>query len=405
MENVNTTTPQEEQPPVPAAKEQKSQGEQASIEDKTKTKNKKHPQSVTDAFGIEVDERKSLLSNVYTNFVRNYKREPWIKQENFEKILSSLEKIGQSLDKLNEAGVLDNLIDGKVTNKVVPIIVIIDGRNVESTGKLVVHQNANDDTNLKMYAAKEKPNLEQYFGHTFTEEEVQNIKKTGAPGNVVMAEFKPEEGKIPVLLKLDKDTNHFFVTRQNFVKIPDTFFGAKLSDEQKEQLRSGKLVKVEGMVSQKTGKTFYADVQYSAEKKGLELIFQESQKQEQGFPVQKIANVELTKEQQADFMLGKTIYVANLRDKQGKEYNAYVRRNPETKKYSFFSKNPDDPAVQKTPAGDYKTQVAANNDGHKPKALEKVKGALEEKQPATPTAQQTAQHTAKQTATKGRALK
>jgi hypothetical protein len=380
QEQQAATASQEEQTPAAAATAKKKKAEEQVSAAASKEK-QQHAQG-----GVHIDERRSLLSNIYSNFKNNYNREPWIKQENFEKILPALEKIGQTLEKLSEAGALDNLIDGKVTSKVLPIIVIIDGRNIETTGKLTVHQNAQGDTQLKTYPVKKEPNLKEYFGHAFTEEEAQNINKTGTPGKVIMAEFKKEEGKVPVLLKLDKDTNHFFVTRQNFVKIPDAFFNATLSDEQKEQLKNGQVVKVENMTSKKTGKSFYANVQYSAEKKGLELLFEESQKQ--NFPPKKIANKELSQEQQSDLASGKTIYIADLKDKQGKSYNAYIRKDPETGKLKFFSKNPEDPTVQKIPASEHKTQVAANNDGHKPKALENLKGPAEQEQPNTPTAKQ-----------------
>jgi hypothetical protein len=403
--NANTTLPEpampQEQPAATASQEEQTPADKKKKAEEQATAAAKNKQKPAQG-GVHIDERRSLLSNIYTNFKNNYNREPWIKQENFEKILPALEKIGQTLEKLSEAGALDSLIDGKVTGKVLPIIVIIDGRNIETTGKLTVHQNAQGDTQLKTYPVKNEPNLREYFGHTFTEKEVQNIQKTGTPGNVIMAEFRKEEGKVPVLLKLDKDTNHFFVTRQNFVKIPDVFFGATLSDEQKEQLKNGQVVKVENMTSKKTGKSFYADVQYSAEKKGLELLFEESQRQ--NLPLKKIANKELSQEQQSDLAAGKTIYVANLKDKQGKEYNAYIRRDLETGKLKFFSKNPDDPTVQKVPTNEHKTQVAANNDGHKPTALDKVKTPAEQKQPNTPTAKQVAKQPKQQAAKKGRKM-
>jgi hypothetical protein len=386
--NANTTL-QEEQIPAAQQEQQVLAVSKSAPQDEQTQKKKKQElaHDVAGALGVNIDERKSLLSNIYTNFVQNYHRKPWIKQQNFEKILPALEKLGQTLEKLSEAGVLNNLIDGKVTSKILPIIIVIDGKDIETTGKLVVHQNATDDTNLKMYPIKKEANLKEYFGHTFTDKEIESIQKIGTPGNVVMAKFRQEEGEVPVLLKLDKETNHFFATRLQHVKIPDTFFDATLTDEQKELLKNGQTVKVENMLSKKTGKPFYANVQYSAEKKGLELIFEEGQKQE--FPPKKIANKELTTEQQKDLIDGKTIYFANLRDKQGKEYNAYIRKNPESGKLKFFSKNPEDQAVQKIPANEHQTQVAANNDGHKPEALKNIKGPVEQKQPNTPTTQQT----------------
>ncbi|MDR1984218.1 MAG: DUF3945 domain-containing protein [Prevotellaceae bacterium] len=298
------------------------------------------------ALGVTIDERDGLIDNVYRNFMEKYKREPKIPKEKFKQACSDMEKLGITMPKLQNADALPQLIDGKTTNKVIPITTEVAGGRIDTEGKIALHRHQNGDVALKLYPVKIEPNLKEYFGHAFSDEERENILKTGSPGNVIFAEFKKEEGKVPVLLTLDKDTNHFVAQRQEHIKIPEKFFKATLSEEQKQELLNGKIVKIEGMEStQKSGVVFSANVQYNAQRKGLELLFEQNQEKKL-FPPKKIANMELSQEQRDTLHDGKAIFAEGLKDKKGKEYDAYITWNPEDGKLKFSSKNPNDNTVK-----------------------------------------------------------
>lgn len=98
--------------------------------------------------------------------------------------------------------------------------------------------------------------------------------------------------------------------------------------------------------------------------------------------------MELSVQQQDDLQKGKVIFTKDLVDKQGRKYDAYITWNSATGKLNFSSKDPNDDTVKKIATPEHKVQVAANNDGHKPEALKSVKGAVEKKQPDTPTPKQ-----------------
>jgi hypothetical protein len=100
--------------------------------------------------------------------------------------------------------------------------------------------------------------------------------------------------------------------------------------------------------------------------------------------------MELSAQQQDTLQEGKTIFAKDLVDKQGRKYDAYITWHRETGKLNFSSKNPNDDTVKKVATPEHKVQVAANNDGHKPEALKNVKGAMDKKQPDTPTVKQVA---------------
>ncbi|KWX82118.1 hypothetical protein AXF24_12625 [Streptococcus pneumoniae] len=135
-------------------------------------------------------------------------------------------------------------------------------------------------------------------------------------------------------------------------QIPETIKGVTLDDKQKQALSEGKSVLVEGMTA-KNGKEFSAHIQVNADKKGIEFQFdnngkkqEQTQNQQQSASGElripsKLGGVELTQKQQSDLKADKTIYVSGMVDKQGQEYNAYVKVNHEAGKLDFFKWNPD----------------------------------------------------------------
>ncbi|WP_406630306.1 DUF3945 domain-containing protein, partial [Ornithobacterium rhinotracheale] len=54
-----------------------------------------------------------------------------------------------------------------------------------------------------------------------------------------------------------------------YIKIPDEIKGIKLNEEQKQRLKEGKPIFLEGMTSNK-GEPFNANVQFNAEKRYVE---------------------------------------------------------------------------------------------------------------------------------------
>ncbi|MDR1056473.1 MAG: DUF3945 domain-containing protein [Prevotellaceae bacterium] len=353
-------------------------------------KEKQESKTVAEAlFGVTIDERDGLINNAYRNFMEKYHREPKIPIDKFKEMWADFEKLGLTMLKLQQAEAMPQLIDGKTTEKVLPITTEIAGAKINTEGKIALHKNKDGEVSLKLYPIKNEPNLKEYFGHVFTDEERENILKTGSPGTVVYAEFNKGEGKVPVLLTLDKDTNHFVAQRKEYIKIPDTFFHVALSEEQKQQLSEGKIIKIGGMMSEKNHKIFSTNVVYNAQKRGLELLFEQNQKKKL-FPPKRISNIELTEQQQDTLQEGKAIFAKDLVDKQGRKYDAHITWNSKTGKLSFSSKDPNDDTVKKVATPEYKIQVAANNDGHKPEALKNVQGAIEKKQPNTPTTKQVA---------------
>ena len=199
---------------------------------------------------------------------------------------------------------------------------------------------------------KARKNCVYDFSIKFTEEDKKNLLTTGNLGRVVEAEFKKGE-KTPILLSLDKQTNELVVFRKEWLKVPEIYKGTKLDEEQKEKLSNGEKVEIKGMISTK-GQPFDGDVQFNADKRYFELIFDNHKKQSQ-----------------------------IMKDREGQDFNAYIKVNTKKNKLDFFKYNPGKAQKQGpevTPDEKHKTQVEVNSKGKTNEATKNLKEPLKQGQ-------------------------
>lgn len=190
---------------------------------------------------------------------------------------------------------------------------------------------------------------------------------------------------MPSIISIDRLTNDVIALRTDYIKIPDEIKGVKLNDEQKQTLMEGKPLKLEGMISTK-GTEFSATVQYNAEKRYPEFLFdrnnngqkknnQQSNQQSQPQEAPRtFRGKELTDEQYKDFKAGQTVYMAGLVDKKGQTYNGYITFNKDTGKTGFEFPNQYKERIQPTEA--HKTQTAVNSQGKTNEATKNIKEPL-----------------------------
>jgi hypothetical protein len=89
--------------------------------------------------------------------------------------------------------------------------------------------------------------------------------------------------------------------------------------------------------------------------------------------------VALSEQQQSDLKAGQSVYVSGMKDREGQDFNAYVKVNTEKGKLEFFKRNPDKAKKQGaevTPDNAHKTQVAKNNEGKTTESTKNVKEPL-----------------------------
>jgi len=309
------------------------------------------------------------------------------------------ERYGITREGLEKTGNMDKLLDYQKTD-LMPVAIKLDGETRPSDARFSLRKQEDGTFSPNIHLIRHKPELERpYFGVKFTEEDKRNLLKTGNLGRIVEAEFKQGE-KTPILLSLDKLTNELVAFRKEWLKVPDTYKGATLNEEQKQKLGEGKAVYIEGMTA-KNGKPLDREVQFNADKRYFELIFDNDKKQSQTKGVRindNLLGAKLTDEQQNKLKAGQTVYVSGMKNDKGEDFKAYVKVNTAENKLDFFKWNPDKAKKQGAevaPDNAHKTQVAVNSEGKTNEATKDMKEPLKQGQ-TQPDEKQAEKQAAKQ---------
>ena len=249
-----------------------------------------------------------------------------------------LKNFGLSREYLQERGLLDSMLKGYKTNQLVPINLNFGSAVLRTDARLSLQQSNTGEVVLAIHGIRKQPELERpYFGHIFSEEDKKNLLETGNMGRVV--ELKGRNGEyIPSFISLDKMTNEVVAMRAENVYIPNEIKGVQLTDQEKNDLREGKKVYIEGMTA-KSGNEFNAHIQVSAERRGIDFIFEN----DRIFNRTALGGVELTKHQIEDLNAGKAIFVEDMQRKDGELFSSYVKLDEATGRPNYTRYNPDSP--------------------------------------------------------------
>lgn len=315
-----------------------------------------------------------------------------------------LKNLGITKEQLEKSKALEPMLRGYKSPSTFPIEANFGSMVMKTDARLSFRPDSEGNVVLAIHGIRKEAELDRpFFGHQFTDEDKKNLRETGNMGRIVDVKNYRTGELIPSFISIDKQTNELVSMKASSLKLPDEIKGVKLDEKQKAALMEGKAVFLENMISAKN-KPFSAFVQVNAEKRSLEFIFPEKEQkqtqqqgqqqrndQSEGVRIPKsLAGVELSDKQQADLRADKIIYVKGLKDKEGQEYNAYVKVNHEKGKLDFYKFNPDkakEKAKEITPANEHKTQVAVNSEGKTNEATKHTKEPLKPGQ-ATPTGEQ-----------------
>ena len=298
----------------------------------------------------------------------------------------TMKNLGLSKEYLEKRNLLDPLLRGYKTNELVPVGINLGGSILRTDARLSLQQGEDGNVIVAIHGIKKEPNLHfEFFGHKFTDEDKKNLLETGNMGRVVNLINSKTGELMPSIISIDRLTNDVIALRTDFIKVPDEIKGVKLNNEQKQTLMEGKPLKLEGMISTK-GTEFSATVQYNAEKRYPEFLFdrsnngqrQNNQQNNQQSQPQEVPRTfrgkELTDEQYKDLTAGQTVYLAGLVDKKGQTYNGYITFNKDTGKTGFEFPNQYKERIQPTEA--HKTQTAVNSQGKTNEATKNIKEPL-----------------------------
>ncbi len=249
-----------------------------------------------------------------------------------------LKNFGLSREYLQERGLLDQMLKGYKTNQTVPISMNFGSAVLRTDARLSFQQSVGGPIVLGIHGIRQKPDLDRpYFGHIFSDEDKKNLLETGNMGRVV--ELKGRNGEyIPSFVSIDKLTNEVVAMKAENVFIPKEIKGVELTPQEQNDLREGKKVFIEGMISN-NGKEFDAHIQVNAERRGIEYIFENDKL----FNRQSLGGVELTQKQVEDLNAGKAIFVEGMERKDGELFSSYVKLDEATGRPSYTRYNPDSP--------------------------------------------------------------
>ena len=332
----------------------------------------------------------------------------------------TMNNLGLSKERLEKLNLLDPLLKGYKTNELVPVSLNLGSAVTRMDARLSLQPGENKMVVVAIHGIRKEPNLNfEFFGHKFTDEDKKNLLGTGNMGRVVDLKNTKTGELMPSIISVDRLTNELIALRTDFIKIPDDIKGVKLSDAQKQTLMEGKPLHLEGMISKK-GEAFSANVQFNADKRYVEFLFdrgksnQQSQGNNQVQTNQQNSSQEVPKtfrgkelddEQYNKFKAGQTVYVDGLIDKKGQKYQGYITFNKETNKTDFSFQNPNKLKEQAQPTEANKTQTAVNSEGKTNEATKNVKEPLKSGQQAPKNKQQQDQQEKPKAPTKSKGRK
>ncbi len=266
-----------------------------------------------------------------------------------------------------------------------------------------------EDGNIRIvpHFVRSEPNLKQeFFGHTFSAEDRDNLLKTGNMGRTVA--LQGASGWMgQSYISIDRQTNEVVAVPLSKVRIPNKIGTTPITEQEQAELKAGRAIP-DKEITLASGKKFTTTLQVNADQRSVEFLprsvqpvkeqQQESSQRQTGYKwldengairsPKTLGGVELTPDQQSQFKDGKAILVKDMMtDKKGKPYTAYVKFNHELGRPRYYRNNPD-VAQRVTPANESKTQLAVNNDGRTNEATKHQREPLERGQTAPRTAQQ-----------------
>lgn len=293
----------------------------------------------------------------------------------------SLADLGLTKDRLEKIGALEPLLKGYKTDNLIPLTLTMGDAVAKLDARLSLQQNDAGQVVVAMHGIRKEPNLNYpFFGHEFTKEDKENLLNTGNMGRVVDLFNQKTSEFVPSVISVDRRTNELVAYKVEWMQIPDEIKGIKLNEQQKQTLQEGKPLQLEGMTSKK-GEAFDATVQFNADKRYVEFLFDRNgQNQSQGRTYaeapKEFRGKELTDEQHSKLKEGLTVYVSGLTDKHGKEYQGYITYNQESGKVGFSFNNPSKSKEEAMPAEAKNTQPAAKAENN---ASEETKSGKQQK--------------------------
>lgn len=129
---------------------------------------------------------------------------------------------------------LKNLLSGYKTG-IVPLKIDKEGLNIKIEGKLSLKRNNDETISLIVHPSRKEIDNK----YNLNQEQINQLKK----GEIIEVNLQAKDKEIrPHLVQLDKSINELVSAVKENIKLPEKVNGVQLSNEQKEEIASGKSI-------------------------------------------------------------------------------------------------------------------------------------------------------------------
>jgi hypothetical protein len=161
--------------------------------------------------------------------------------------------------------------------------------------------------------------------------------------------LKTREGWEDCFISIHPQTKQIMSAIAVNAKIYNEYCGVTLTPHEKNELLDGRAIFVEGMKTIKDGvvKEFDATLQYNACTRRVDFYFDRNSSLKYG---QELGKIPLTNKQVDEYNSGKAIFLDGYVKKNGEVDSFFVRRDPDTGKMEFSRRNQDNPSEVYVPS-------------------------------------------------------
>ena len=306
---------------------------------------------------------------------------------------------GITREDLEKSGALDQMVYNHKSPQLFTVTPQFGDEKFSIQAKLSFRTNPDGSYSLVPHFVRNEPQLDkEYKGYTFTGEDKTELRKTGNLGRAVEL-ADPKTGEIKrCLVSIDRLTNEIESMPIDNIYIRRKVANIELDMQAVGILKNGGTIRAQS-VELPNGAKFVADLQYNVSKRDVVFVnsdlYRQLQGQQNSRPqqdqwhnadgtVKRLAHwckIELSEQQQNDYLAGKKVLVGEAKDKFGNDCTVYFQYDPEKRAPVTTRIYPDRNNVVGI-AEESRTQMAVNNDGATNEATKNVKEPLQRGQTA-----------------------
>lgn len=306
---------------------------------------------------------------------------------------------GITREDLEKSGALDQMVYNHKSPQLFTVTPQFGDEKFSIQAKLSFRTNPDGSYSLVPHFVRNEPQLDrEYKSYTFTGEDKAELRKTGNLGRAVEL-ADPKTGEIKrCLVSIDRLTNEIESMPIDNIYIRRKVANIELDMQAVGILKNGGTIRAQS-VELPNGAKFVADLQYNVSKRDVVFVnsdlYRQLQGQQNSRPqqdqwhnadgtVKRLAHwckIELSEQQQNDYLAGKKVLVGEAKDKFGNDCTVYFQYDPEKRAPVTTRIYPDRNNVVGI-AEESRTQMAVNNDGATNEATKNVKEPLQRGQTA-----------------------